>query len=288
MRLSTVTFANPVIPAQAGIQRDGRTGCAISLIHLVQTQKERDLVADAIGDNPETAIPAHLVKRGLADAYAEGSMSQFDAIVVQSRSLPLEPWCFGTDHYSVLALLRQLDGWGRRRMSPNVPADLAGPLSALIKQATILDVQHYGDIYHTLTGRVNEFATPEVRILDQRDSGLLSAFESDPHRLGFNTFEDLLTIGSAAGAVVDGRLVALAHTNAVTAEYGDIGVYTDDAWRGMGFATASASIVARRIQDLGRTPVWSAGEDNAASLRIAAKLGFVEVSRRVYLNTLRA
>ena len=63
---------------------------------------------------------------------------------------------------------------------------------------------------------------------------------------------------------------------------------TDDAWRGMGFATASASIVARRIQDLGRTPVWSAGEDNAASLRIAAKLGFVEVSRRVYLNTLRA
>ena len=29
-------------------------------------------------------------------------------------------------------------------------------------------------------------------------------------------------------------------------------------------------------------------EDNAASLRIAAKLGFVEVSRRVYLNTLRA
>jgi len=91
----------------------------------------------------------------------------------------------------------------------------------------------------------------------------------------------------AAGTVVDGRLVALAHTNAVTAKYGDIGVYTDDAWRGMGFATASASIVARRIQDSGRTPVWSAGEDNEASLNIAAKLGFSEVSRRVYLNTFR-
>ena len=288
MRLHTVTLQNPTMPAQEGIQKDGRTGCATSLMHLVQTQKERDLVADAMGDTPETTIPAHLLRRGLADAYVTDSVSQYEAVIVQSRSLPLEPWCFGTDHHSVLALLRQLDSWGQRRMSPNVPADLAGPLSALIKQATTLDVQHYGDIYHTLTGRVNESATPEVRILDLRDSGLLSAFESDPHRLGFNTFEDLLTIGSAAGAVVSDQLVALAHTNAVTAEYGDIGVYTDDAWCGMGFATASASIVARRIQDLGRTPVWSAGEDNAASLRIAAKLGFVEVSRRVYLNTLRA
>ena len=27
------------------------------------------------------------------------------------------------------------------------------------------------------------------------------------------------------------------------------------------------------------SPVWSAGEDNAASLRVATKLGFVEASR---------
>ena len=53
---------------------------------------------------------------------------------------------------------------------------------------------------------------------------------------------------------------------------------------GKGFASSAASIVVRRIQERGRTPVWSAGEGNAASLRVAAKLGFVEVSRRVYLN----
>ena len=154
-------------------------------MHLVQTQKERDLVADAIGDTPETAIPAHLLRRGLADAYVINSASRFDAAIVQSPSLPHEPWCFGTDPYSVLELLRHLDGWGRQRMSPNVPADLAGPLSALLKQSTTLDVHHYGDVYHTLTGRVSEFATPEVRMFDRRDSGLLSAFESDPHPVGF-------------------------------------------------------------------------------------------------------
>ena len=54
----------------------------------------------------------------------------------------------------------------------------------------------------------------------------------------------------------------------------------------------AASIVARRTQDLERIPVRSAGEDNEASLHIAAhiaaKLGFAEVSRRVDLNTFRA
>ena len=73
----------------------------------------------------------------------------------------------------------------------------------------------------------------------------------------------------------------------MTVSYADIGVATDEAWRGMGFASAAASIVARRVQERGLTPVWSAGEDNIVSLRVAAKLGFKEVSRRVYLNICR-
>ena len=32
---------------------------------LVHSQRERDLVADALGDSPETAIPTHLLRRGL-------------------------------------------------------------------------------------------------------------------------------------------------------------------------------------------------------------------------------
>lgn len=252
---------------------------------LVKTQKERDLVADALGDTPETAIPAHLLRRGLADVYLAGSMPQFDAVVVQSHAWQAEPWCFGSDPSSLWELLSQFTEWGQRDMSPNVPWDLAEPLSSLIQQETNVRVRRYGDVYHTLTRQVDRFTASEVRQLGIRDVDLLAEFRKDPHRLGFKTFKDLLASGVAAGAVVDGRLVALAHTNAVTANYGDIGVYTDDAWRGMGFATASASIAARRIQELGRTPVWSAGEDNEASLHIAAKLGFVEVSRRVYLNT---
>ena len=257
-------------------------------METIRKQDKRDLVADALGDTPETAIPTHLLRRGLADAYIAGSLPRFDGAMVQSHSLPYEPWCFGTDPDVLWHLLRRLNEWGRRGMSPNVATDLVDPLSALMKRTANVEVRQYGDVYHTLTERVVEFATPEVRLLDLGDSDLLAAFESDPCRLGFKTFEDLLKNGFAAGALVDNRLVALAHTNAVTAHFADIGVVTDAAWRGKGFASASACIVARRIQELGRTPVWSAGEDNVASLRVAAKLGFVEVSRRVYLNILRS
>ena len=61
---------------------------------LVHSQRERDLVAYALGDSPETVIPTHLLRRGLASAYVEGSVSRFNGMIVQSQSLPREPWCF--------------------------------------------------------------------------------------------------------------------------------------------------------------------------------------------------
>jgi RimJ/RimL family protein N-acetyltransferase len=48
-------------------------------------------------------------------------------------------------------------------------------------------------------------------------------------------------------------------------------------------AAAAAARVADWLWGNGRTPVWSCGADNQASLRVAEKLGFVENGRRVYL-----
>jgi RimJ/RimL family protein N-acetyltransferase len=42
-------------------------------------------------------------------------------------------------------------------------------------------------------------------------------------------------------------------------------------------------MVARAVRAAGQTPVWSCGESNEASLRVAGKLGFVEVGRRTYV-----
>ena len=251
---------------------------------LLTTQRERNDLADAIGDTPERAIATHLLRRGLADAYVVGDRRRPDGAIVQSHSLRSEPWCLGTDTAAVLELLRPLNDWQRQGMSPNVDAHLARPLAALAEKDLQVKVDFYGDVYHTLSSPVADVSVPEVRQLDMHDVPLLAAYRGRAEGTGFATFDDLLTDGFAAGAVVEGRLVGLAHTNALTARYADIGIATDRAWRRRGYASAAASIVARRIQERGLVPVWSTGEDNEASLRIAARLGFEEVSRRVYLN----
>lgn len=93
----------------------------------------------------------------------------------------------------------------------------------------------------------------------------------------------MLTEGVAAGAVVSGELTAIAHTHARSEQHADIGVSTLEGWRGRGFASAAASLVVRRVWEEGQVPVWSTGEDNSASLRVARKLGFEEALRRTYV-----
>ena len=69
---------------------------------------------------------------------------------------------------------------------------------------------------------------------------------------------------------------------ALTLLHADIGVATLEGWCGRNFASAAAALVAQQVQATGRTPVWSTGEDNLASQRVAQKLGFAEVGRRTY------
>lgn len=251
---------------------------------LLTTQRERNSLADAIGDKPETAIPTHLLRRGLADAHVVGDLRRPDGAIVQPHSLRSEPWCLGTDPVSILKLLRPLNDWRLQDLTPNVGARIAAPLAKLAEKDLRVEVNFYGDVYHTLSVPVADVSVPEVRQLVIDDVPLLAAFRRSALGTGFATFEDLLTDGLAAGAVLEGKLVGLAHTNALTTRYADIGVATRREFRRQGFASAAAFIVARRIQEMGLVPVWSAGEDNETSLRIAARLGFDEVSRRVYLN----
>jgi len=100
---------------------------------------------------------------------------------------------------------------------------------------------------------------------------------------GLGTIEAALTEGVVACAVVAGEVVARAYTAALSPRHADIAVDTLDGWQGHGFATATASVVAREVQAAGHVPVWSAGESNRPSLRVAEKLGFTAVLRRTYV-----
>lgn len=234
-------------------------------------------VVEAIEELPETVGPIHLLKHRACKAYAVGEPETLNAVVIQSESLPEEPTGLGRNAHGLWDLLRHLDDWTAVNVSPAVSTQLG----ALIRAGTGKRVSYYGDIYHTLTKPVPEFDDPAVRELTADDLGLLEASGVDG--TDFGGLSVLLEEGSVAAAVVDGKIVGSAHTTALTDRYADIGVGTDERWRRRGYATAAASLVARRIQESGRIPVWSCGEDNMASLRVARKLGFKEVSRLAYV-----
>ncbi len=234
-------------------------------------------LVQAIEETPETVTPIHLLRHGTCKAYAIGDAALLDAVVVQADYLPTEPSGLGTNAQGLWELLRDLDLWTCVEVAPTI----ALRLGALISEGTGKRVRYYQDVHHILTKPAPAFDDPAVRQLTIDDVDLLAACGVDGAEFG--GLSRLLLEGVVAGAVVDGQIVGTAQTSAVTDRYADIGVDTQEASRGRGFATAAASTVARRVQEQQKIPVWSCGEDNMASLRVAQKLGFEEVSRLTYV-----
>ena len=249
-------------------------------VHPVQlSPAELSALAHTLGDSPETAIPVHRLMRGACSAYVVGEPTRFEAAVIVSHDNPGEPDGFGEDPEALWSILGPLEGW----RVVDVSASVAPKLGAQIRTSTCSRVAYYGDVYHTLTHPTVEHAHPDVRRLTVDDRALFDGVPDDLKPGIRGDVELMLREGFVAGAVVDDRIVSVAHTNATTARYADIGVFTHEDCRNRGYSTASAAIVAEAIRESGRTPVWSCGEDNLASLRVAAKLGFNEVSRRTYV-----
>ena len=254
------------------------TGC-VDIGPVQLSPAELSELARSLGDSPETAIPANRLMRGACTAYVVGELTRFKAAVIMSHDNPGEPDGFGEDPEALWAILEPLDGW----RVVDVSRSVAPKLGALIRASTGSRVAYYGDVYHTLTRPAVTHSHPHVRLLTVEDRALFDGVPDDLKPGMRGAVEIVLGEGFVAGAVVDNRVVSVAHTNAITERYGDIGVFTHQDHRNRGYSTASAALVAAAIQERGLTPVWSCGEDNLASLRVAAKVGFTEVSRRTYV-----
>ncbi len=194
--------------------------------------------------------------------------------------MPTEPMAFGTSAEAIAELIPHLGGWS----CLNVPAHLADDLIESVASAAGADsVLMRDDIYFVLRRPAPRSALPSARLITPADRGLVESASAD--LVGADIERLLATIedGHVAGSIEDDRLVALAHTFATSPKHADIGVVTHPNWRRLGHATAVGMLVARAIQDDGRIPVWSCGGPNIGSLKTAARIGFQEVSRRVYL-----
>ena len=90
-----------------------------------------------------------------------------------------------------------------------------------------------------------------------------------------------LTWAKSRGAVLtvflDGQPAAFAYAPWRSPTLFDVSVDTVVGARQLGLATIVAAAMIRHERAQGREPVWGADEDNAASLRLAKRLGFVAV-----------
>jgi GNAT superfamily N-acetyltransferase len=236
-------------------------------------------LAQTLPDSPETVISLHLLQRGLCRAWVAGPLDRPAALVIDSDEAPGEPSCHGDDPDAIWSVLRHLPGW----FAANMREAVAPVVAAIIEREWGERVSYLGDPHFTLQRPAPAFNNPAVRRLGPVDVALLDDTPSEVRGGGFGSTAALLTDGIVAAAVVDDAIVAIAHTSAITDKHADIGVATLPAYRRRGFATAAAALVATAIQAGGRIPVWSCGETNQASLRVATNLGFEPVLRRVYI-----
>ncbi len=252
------------------------------------TLQECLVLADHLGDTPTTVISVARLQQGFCRAYAaylggssygKAGESRRTAVLVFDEFCPDEPAGFGTDAEAIWHLLKSQKGWS----CINVSTTCAEPLGILMAAESGMSVRYYGDVYYTLLTPIISQPNEVVRLLTVADVERLAKAPSEVQGNGYTTFHEMVTAGIAAGAIVAGELVALAHVYAETRLHVDIGVSTLAEWREKGFATAAAALVAKRVQEQGKVPVWSCGEDNAASRRVAEKLGFTEVARRMYV-----
>jgi RimJ/RimL family protein N-acetyltransferase len=200
--------------------------------------------------------------------------------VLQPKELPSEPTGFGSDANALWQELTQAKGW----QCILVDKEIARPLGEIISSQLKTSVSFLDDIYHIPRGQVLPFENESVRWLMLDDLAVLETLPHEAQPIGFwGDLRTSLTKGLVAGAIVEGKVVATSFVAARGEQHVDIGVYVLENYRRRGLATVVASLVARSVQSDGLVPVWSCGSHNLPSLKLAQKLGFVEVSKRTYV-----
>jgi len=91
---------------------------------------------------------------------------------------------------------------------------------------------------------------------------------------------------AVALSVAGDEVLAVCAAGSVTETLWDVGVDTLESHRRGGHAAAAFRALATHMADQGRQPVWMAGQDNVASMRLATKLGFEPVDRLAVLTAL--
>ncbi len=236
---------------------------------------DRLAIAEWIGERPETVLVIDALLTGHGRAWVSGHLSGPDAAMVESALVPGEPQGFGSAA-ALLGLLRQATGWRCIEVEEDLADEIApefervwGPVTRVV------------DVIHSLPRPApspTHVLVRELRATDLTRAPATPDLLPDLH---------LVTHAADAGrvyvAVDEGVIVGHGSALAAGRTFADVGVHVAESYRGQGIATAAAARACQAVQRAGLIPVWGTSSANLASLRVAAKLGFVEVGRLVFL-----
>jgi GNAT superfamily N-acetyltransferase len=220
----------------------------------------QDLLA-RLPDEPRWAETRWLLASGEGRGHADG-----DGAVVVARRLPLA----AVVGRPAPALLRELVDAAPTDLELIVQAEDHDHVRAALNGWTTT----WARLHRWPDGRPlpSPPADIEVVVSEPPSRALLAALSDDARRWA-------RPARAMALHLVDGRPVSLCIALAVTETLWDVGVETDPAHRRRGWATACFATLAHHLAADGLRPMWGAAEDNAASLALAASLGFVPDGR---------
>jgi hypothetical protein len=236
-------------------------------------------LARVLADDPFTFGIRFSLKRGIAEAFMLGEPENFLAVVVKQPWVPDEPFAIGTDAEAIWKLLQRVRGW----YCVNVRMDLGPSVARVLERELGLSTNIRGDVYFMLQQPAVSHHHPSVRLLTSTDVPLIDRAPPELRGGGYLSTVQMVTEGIVAGAVLDGKLISIMVMSAYSERYADIGGHTLEPWRNQGMGSAELYLVSQEAQARGLTPVWSTGEDNSRSQRVARKVGFHEFGSRSYV-----
>ncbi len=215
-------------------------------------------------DRPGQLVGPHVIHTSLGAAWAD-RWPQPQAILVESAG-----------NY---ALLGQPEAISSAGLAPLITGfvDAPAPFAPLL-HTTFPDLRIWDRVVYVLDRpqRQVPHANARVRPLRVADAALVAQLCPDLQWI-FKTWggpAGLAGSGYAWGAFVGSRLAAVACSFFVGDQFEEVGVVAEAPYRGQGLGFACADALCREIDQRGRQASWTTSPDNAASIRVADKLGF--------------
>jgi RimJ/RimL family protein N-acetyltransferase len=225
-------------------------------------------------DRAGLLLAPHMIHAGYGEWWVDATREPRASMIFVGGNLAFHGECARVAPDFVAGRVR---GW--LRSWERIFVDAPGAWEAMAREA-LAPLQHWPRVNLRLEGTTPAPPPPaaaEIRRLAAADAGALEALDEDIHWIGdpWGGLAPLAASGRAWGAWVDGRLASVAAALFVGDRHEDIGIVAEPAFRGRGLSPACAARVVADIQAGGREPTWTTWPRNLASLRVAAKLGFV-------------